>query len=114
MANHKIHLLYVSAIIIVAVSAIGAFVYTNNKNNELQRTQIQQKAIEQQQKVDAEAKKKTELEGCLVYADLQHDEFWASEVKRLGRTDNTLPSDVAQNVDKYQKDLKEECYKKNS
>jgi hypothetical protein len=111
--DNKVHIYYGLIVLVVGLALVGAFIYYTNSNNQIKREQLQQTKDKEQKEQQAELSKKALIEFCLSEARNNYDNYWSSEVKRVGSRDNTLPQEVADNVEKSHTSAKDECYRNN-
>ncbi len=93
--------------IVVSVIAMlfwGGFYKYNSWQNEKEQ-EVQSEQSEQDRKLQEG------LLNCLGDADNTYNYMWESEEKRLGRTDNTLPFENIEMLDKQREDSKNDCYR---
>lgn len=103
-------LIFTLSFLIIALSvAYYLVVYTPQQERVKLETQ------KQNEKVAAEEKRqrKSDLDFCLILAGSSTSSFWDSECegKGLGK-DCLLPTYNADRVDTYEKNLKQDCFKK--
>lgn len=118
----KIILIICAVVLTIAVSSslIYYYVYFRPANErakwqaelewekEKQARQERKEALEEYEKKI----KKAELDSCLDRAYENYQKMWDDECKRLGyKPGSALPKDIADNLNEYYENDKEDCYK---
>ena len=110
----------VSSIIIASMIIAGCLVYNQHQKIEFEKYKIKQvqqaKQEEELRKEDTVNTNKEMRDDCLADADISYHYNWTSACKKYGVSDKSkdcfLPSYLADDINQYYKDYKDECFKK--
>ena len=117
----RIVLMVCAIILVVAISGsmIYYFAFAKPGNErakweaelEWEKEKKRAEELKEKQEKGEEALVEYQLYQCLDDANERYLAKWDSEVKRLNRTDNTLPPGIAKHLNEEHQKQKEECFK---
>lgn len=117
----KVVLMVCAIVMVIAISFSLIYYYAffrpaNEKAEweaqlEWEKEKLKKEELEKLEEEHEELVEREALAKCLDEADETYREMWDEEVKRFDSKDNTLPTDVAEYLNKIREKRYEDCYK---